>query len=262
MEPQGYALVTGASYGIGEEFAWQLARRGWSLVLVARSQDRLANLREALVERYEEIDVRCVTMDLTASGAPVELFEKTQGANLEIGLLVNNAGFGAFGEFADIARERLRQMIDLNVAALVELTHLYVRPMRQRSSGAILNVASIAGFMPLPYNSVYAATKAFVISFSQALYEEASQYGVQVLVVNPGTTETNFFQVAGMNPADSPTQMQTSAQVVGEALRALDRGRRSITTGASNRLMMRLAHGVPSSWITTMIGKRMRRGQR
>lgn len=200
--PHEYVLITGASFGLGEELARQLAARGWSLVLVARSQDRLERLRAELIAKHSGIDVRCIGMDLTASDAPAKLFAETQAAGLEIVLLINNAGFGAFGEFSSIGRERQRQMIDLNIAALVELTHLYLQPMyrqsaAQRHRGGIINIASIAGFVPLPYSTVYAATKAFVRSFSQSLSEEARQHGVHVMVVNPGTTETNFFEVAG-----------------------------------------------------------------
>ncbi len=258
MQPQGYALITGASYGIGEEFAWQLAARGWSIILVARSQDRLTQLRTDLMAEYTDIDVLCAAMDLTAPDAPAELFQKTKDANLKISLLINNAGFGAFGEFTSIDRERQRQMIDLNIAALVELTHLYLQPMMQREEGGIINVASVAGFAPLPYSAVYAATKAFVVSFSQALYEEARQHGVQVMVVNPGSTKTNFFEVAG-HGAFSNSSMQTAEQVVAESIRAFDHDRRSVTTGVSNRLMVLVLGLLPVSWVTAVVGKKMRR---
>lgn len=262
LQPQGYALVTGASYGIGEEYAWQLAARGWSLILVARSQDRLAQLRTDLMNEYADIDVLCVSSDLTAPGAAAELFQKTQAANLEIALLINNAGFGAFGEFSSIDRGRQRQMLDLNIAALVELTHLYLQPMVKHGAGGVINIASVAGFAPLPYSAVYAATKAFVVSFSQALYEEARQHGVQVMVVNPGSTETNFFQVAGESAFANSSSMQTAEQVVKESLRAFDRGRRSITTGSTNRLLVLAMGLIPRSLITVVVGKKMRQMKR
>lgn len=259
----GYALVTGASSGIGEEFARQLAARGWPLILVARSQDRLAALRDELMAAHP-IGIHCVALDLTAPGAPLQLFEKTQAANLEVTLLINNAGFGAFGEFATLDRQRLRQMVDLNVAALVELSHLYLQPMirqpeAQRRIGGIINIASVAGFLPLPYSAVYAATKAFVLSFSHSLGEEAGQHGVHVMVVNPGTTKTNFFQVAGQSPFSRTSGMQTAAQVVRESLRAFDRGKRSITTGASNRMTLLLTALIPRRWVTAAVGRVMRR---
>jgi hypothetical protein len=262
-ERHGYALVTGASSGIGEEFARQLAARGWPLVLVARSEDRLSLLRDQLMAAHA-VDVRCVALDLTALGAPLELFEKTRAAALEVTLLINNAGFGAFGEFAKIDRERLRQMINLNIAAVVDLAHIYLQPMMkqpvaQRSAGGIINIASIAGFIPLPYSAIYAATKAFVVSFSHALSEEAHQYGVHVMAVNPGTTETNFFEVAGKSPFNRTAGRQTAAQVVTESLRAFDRGKRSITTGAGNRMTVLLTGLIPRSWMTRTVGRIMRR---
>ena len=261
MQPRGYALVTGASSGIGEEFARQLAARGWSLILVARSQDRLEALRSDLMFAHMGIDVLAVALDLSLPGAPAELFQRTQAANLDVSLLINNAGFGAFGEFASIDRQRQRQMIDLNIAALVELAHLYLQPMSARKRGGVINIASVAGFMPLPYCAIYAATKAFVLSFSLALYEEARQHGVQVTAVNPGSTETNFFRVAGKNPFSSPSRMQTAPQVVAESLRAFDRHRPSVIIGASNRALVRALALVPRKWITSVVGKTMRRAK-
>ncbi len=264
IPPQGYALITGASSGIGEEFARQLAARGWSLILVARSQDRLEALRVELMTAHSDIDVRCAALDLTAAGSSVELFEKTQAAGLEVTLLINNAGFGAFGEFAAMDRQRLRRMIDLNIAALIELSHLYLQSMYrktpvQRSGGGIINIASVAGFVPLPYSAVYAATKAFVLSFSQAFHEEARRHGVHVMVVNPGTTRTNFFEVAGKSPLSNSSRMQTAAQVVAESLRAFDRGKRSVTTGILNCLIVGVAGVLPSHWIAGVTGHFMRR---
>lgn len=262
--PQGYALITGASSGIGEEYARQLAAKGWSLILVARSQDRLEELRQQMTAAHPGIDVRSIPIDLSATGAPLQLFQQTQSVGLKVMLLINNAGFGAFGEFADIDRDRQRQMLDLNIAALVELSHLYLQTMygqsaAQPSRGGIINIASVAGFMPLPYSSVYAATKAFVVSFTLAVAEEARHRGVHVMLVNPGATATNFFQVAGNSPFDSPLRRQTAAQVVSESLRAFDRGRTAITTGASNRVSVLITPLLPRKWITSLVGKVMRR---
>ncbi|MHB1673919.1 MAG: SDR family NAD(P)-dependent oxidoreductase [Acidobacteriaceae bacterium] len=261
VSPQGYALITGASSGLGEEFARQLAARGWSLVLVARSQDRLEKVRGELMSAHMGIDVVAIPLDLTAPGAPAELFQRTQAAHLDVDLLINNAGFGAFGEFASIDRARQRAMIDLNIVALVELAHLYLQPMNRRQRGAVVNIASVAGFSPLPYSALYAATKAFVLSFSQALFEEARQHGVHVMVVNPGSTETNFFQVAGKSPFSDPSRMQTSAEVVRESLRAFDRKKSSIVTGASNRMLTKAMTLLPRRWITAAVGKVMRRAK-
>ncbi|HTU51913.1 MAG TPA: SDR family oxidoreductase [Acidobacteriaceae bacterium] len=259
MQPQGYALITGASSGIGEEFARQLAAQGWSLILVARSQDRLEKVRSELMSAHMGIDVVAIPLDLTVSGAPADLFQRTQATHLEVDLLINNAGFGAFAEFASLDLDRVRQMLDLNIVALVELTHLYLQPMMQRRRGGIMNIASVAGFAPLPYSTVYAATKAFVKSFSDALYEEARRRGVHVMAVNPGTTETNFFRVAGASPFSHRARMQTSAEVVRESLRAFERKKSSVVTGASNRLLTVILTLLPRRWITSVVGKAMRR---
>lgn len=258
-QPQGYALVTGASSGIGEEFARQLAARGWSLIVVARFQDRLEALRSELMVAHMGIDVLAIPLDLTVPGAAEELFQRTQSANLEVNLLINNAGFGAFGKFASIDVERQRKMIALNVGALVELAHLYLQPMIKRHNGGVINIASVAGFLPFPYCAVYAATKSFVRSFSEALHEEARHHGVEVLVVHPGSTQTNFFRVAGKSPFSDPARMQTAAQVVEESLRAYDRRKSSVVTGASNRLLTRLLALVPNAWVTPVVGRVMRR---
>jgi short-subunit dehydrogenase len=261
MQPQGYALITGASSGIGEEFARQLAAKGWSLILVARSQDRLEKVRSELMSAHMGVDVVAIPLDLTVSFAPADLFQRTQAAHLDVELLINNAGFGAFEEFASLHLVRARQMIDLNIAALVELTHLYMQPMLQRRRGGIINIASVAGFAPLPYSTVYAATKAFVKSFSEALHEEARQRGVHVMAVHPGTTETNFFRVAGESPFSHPARMQTSAEVVRESLRAFERKKSSVVTGASNRLLVVVLKLLPRRWITATVGRAMRRAK-
>lgn len=263
MTQKRYALITGASSGIGEEYARQLAARGWSLILVARSLERLEELRLGLMSEHPDIDIGAVGLDLAGTGAAMELFRKTQEDNLEVELLINNAGFGAFGEFTNIERERFRQMIDLNIAAVVELSHLYLQQIyrqtaAQRRAGGIINIASVAGFVPLPYCSVYAASKAFVRSFSHALNEEARMHGVQVMVVNPGTTRTNFFKVAGKSPLSNSGGMQTAAQVVEESLRAFDRGSFAITTGSLNRWIVGVTRLIPDCWIVALVGRRMR----
>jgi uncharacterized protein len=259
MQPQGYALITGASSGIGEEFARQLAAEGWSLILVARSQDQLEKVRSELMSAHMGIDVVAIPLDLTVPGAPVDLFQRTQAAHLDVELLINNAGFGAFSEFAALDLGRIRQMLDLNIVALVELSHVYMQPMMQRRHGGIINIASVAGFAPLPYSTVYAATKAFVRSFSDALFEEARQRGVHIMAVNPGTTETNFFRVAGESPLSHRARMQTAAQVVRESLRAFEHRKSSVVTGVPNRFLTLILNGLPRRWITAIVGRAMRR---
>ncbi len=259
MQPQGYALITGASSGIGEEFARQLAAQGWSLILVARSQDQLEKVRSELMSTHMGIDVIAIPLDLTVPAAPADLFQRTQSAHLDVDLLINNAGVGAFAEFASLDLARVRQMLDLNIVALVELTHLYMQPMMQRRRGGIINIASVAAFAPLPYSTVYAATKAFVKSFSDALFEEARQRGVHVMAVNPGSTATNFFRVAGESPFSHRARMQTSADVVRESLRAFEGKKSSVVTGASNRVLTLALTLLPRRWITSTVGRLMRR---
>src|ERR1043165_460303 len=214
-------LITGASSGIGEAFARALAGRGHNLLLVARSEEKLSQLCSEL-SGASSIDCQYVALDLSKPEFPAKLFDETKTRGLEIDLLINNAGFGSMGEFAtqDLAHEL--NMIDLNVRSLVERSYRFLRPMRERKSGAIINVASTAGFQPVPYMATYAATKAFVLSFSEALWEENRAHGVHVMALCPGVTETNFFEAAGMDRPPMRT-IQTPEEEVETALRALNR---------------------------------------
>lgn len=189
------ALVTGASGGIGLELAHVLAREGFDLVLVARRQDELDKLAKDLSKTHG-IEATVVAKDLTKPEAPSELFKEMKGTAIDV--LVNNAGFGTYGKFAEIERERDLQQIQLNVAALVHLTKLFVGPMLERKRGRILNVASTAAFQPGPLMAVYYATKAFVLSFSEAIATELSGSGVTVTVLCPGPTESGFQASAKM----------------------------------------------------------------
>src|SRR5436190_3610246 len=190
-------LITGASSGIGEAFARKLATQGHDLLLVARSEDKLIALCNELGLNHD-VRAQYYVADLSQPDAPVRLLEATRERNLEINLLINNAGFGSMGEFAQLDLERELNMIDLNVRSLVALTHLFLQPMRERKSGSILNVASTAGFQAVPFMATYAATKAFVLSFSEALWEENRPYGIEVMALCPGVTETNFFAASRM----------------------------------------------------------------
>ncbi len=185
------ALITGASGGIGKAFAQELAARKTNLVLVARSQEKLLELAEKLQKQYP-ITIEVIAKDLTEVNATAVVFDAIQSQGLTIDLLINNAGFGDYGDFAEANQERQLQMIQLNILALVDLTHKFLPLMRKRRIGSIINIASIAGFQPMPYLSVYAATKAFVISFSQALWAENRDYGVKILVSCPGPQKQIF----------------------------------------------------------------------
>ncbi len=188
-------LITGASSGIGEVFARKLAARGNNLLLVARSEDKLINLCNEL-GRSKSIRAQYVALDLSERDAPARLFAEAQNRGLEIDFLINNAGFGSMGEFTKLDLDHGLNMIDLNVRSLVELTHRFLVPMRERKGGSIINVASTAGFQAVPFMAAYAATKAFVLSFSEALAEENRPFGIKIMALCPGVTETSFFEAA------------------------------------------------------------------
>jgi short-subunit dehydrogenase len=249
-------LITGASSGIGEAFARRLAARGENLLLVARSEDKLAAICNEL-GRAHNIAAQYVALDLSAADAPGQLFEETERRGLSVETLINNAGFGSMGEFASLDPERELKMIDLNVRALVALTHLYLVPMRQRGRGAIINVASTAGFQPVPFMTTYAATKAFVLSFSDALWEEMRPYGIKVMALCPGMTDTNFFEAAKIERP--PMRLaQTPEQVVETALRGMARGRGHVVSGWVNYFMTESERLVPRSLIARVVGRALR----
>jgi short-subunit dehydrogenase len=219
------ALITGASSGIGEEFAKQLAGRGYDLILVARRKDRLEQLAEQLSTTAHVIDC-----DLGSDAA--KLPDKVAKLGVDVDLLVNNAGFGLRGHFTDLSPEREAEMVRVNCEAVVILTHAFVPPMIERGRGGVITVASTAGMQPLPYETTYAASKAFAISFMEALSMELGNTGVKTLVVNPGPVKTEWQAVAGY---DENTRLMpgmiTVQQCVTDSLHAYDRGRRSVIPG-------------------------------
>lgn len=241
---RGYALVTGASSGIGEALARKLASAGWPLLLTARSEAKLGALAQELSSRGG--DCRTIVADL---GQPQGLaavrayLERAAEQSLEVDLLVNNAGVGAAGDFAALDAARQRNMLELDIQALVALTHACLGPMRHRGRGMIVNIASTAGLQPVPYMAAYAASKAFVLSFSLALWEENRHRGVHVMAVCPGTTKTGFFAAAGMRGGGPGAQ--TPEAVAREAMAAMAARRRVVITGARNRAMARMARWLP-----------------
>ncbi len=194
MNQTGYALITGASSGIGEAFARALAARGKNLILVARSQEKLERLSRDLATQHG-ISALPLTVDLSIPGAAAEVTSSLRARNLSIELIINNAGFGGRGEFPKLPLDRQLEMIRLNVQAVMELTHLLLPPMVERRAGGIINVSSVTGFHAIPYAAVYAATKAFVTSFSMGLGEELRPYGTAVVTLAPGGTKTNFREI-------------------------------------------------------------------
>lgn len=228
------ALVTGASAGIGEEFARQLARRGTDLVLVARRGERLAELADEL---GGEVEVEVLAADLLAPSGRESVEERLRAFAGPVDLLVNNAGYGMYGPFAELDVERQTRMIELNVTALTRLAHAVAGRLRQDGAGGIINVASTAAFQPDPYGAVYGATKAFVLSFSEALHEELAPAGVRVTALCPGFTATEFQHVAGVRDGAMPAPGVMKVEpVVRAGLDAFTRGRAVCIPGVVNKL--------------------------
>ena len=250
-------LITGASSGIGEVFARTLAARGHNLLLVARSEDKLITLCNEL-GRIKSTHAQYVAMDLSEKDAPARLFAETQKRGLEIDFLINNAGFGSMGDFAKLDLETELTMIDLNARSLVELTHRFLLPMRERKSGSIINVASTAGFQAVPFMGTYAATKAFVLSFSEALWEENRPFGIRVMALCPGVTETNFFEAAQIERPPARV-IQTPEAVVDTALRGLARGKSHVISGWTNYFVTESERLMPRSVVVRIAGKMMRK---
>ncbi|HEY6120920.1 MAG TPA: SDR family oxidoreductase [Pyrinomonadaceae bacterium] len=249
-------LITGASSGIGEAFARKLAALGRNVFLVARSEEKLIALCNEL-GRTNSVRAQYFALDLSQPEAPHQLFVETEKRGLNVDLLINNAGFGAMGDFATLDLNRQLNMIDLNINGLVELTYCFLQPMRQEKQGAIMNVASTAGFQPVPYMALYGATKAFVLNFSQALWEENRGHGVHVMALCPGVTETNFFEASQMK--QPPMRVaQTPEDVVDAAMRGLARKRSLVISGWANFFMVESERMVPRSLITRVAGRALR----
>jgi short-subunit dehydrogenase len=249
-------LITGASTGIGAAFARKLAARGRNVLLVARSEDKLIALCNEL-GRLTSIRAQYVALDLQQPDAGAQLFEETQKRELEIDMLINNAGFGSMGDFGKLDLDRELEIIQLNVRALVDLTHRFLGPMRDRKRGTIVNVASTAGFQGVPYMATYAATKAFVLSFSEAIAEENRAHGIQVMALCPGVTETNFFEASKIDRPPMRT-IQTAEEVVDAALRGLARHKTVVISGWTNWFTIEAERFVPRSLVTKVAGKALR----
>lgn len=238
-------LITGASTGIGAEFARQFAALGHDLVVVARSGDRLNDLAEKLRAQHG-VDVTVIPMDLSRPTAAAELWEQTSRQGLDIDVLVNNAGFGTHSDVADADPQRLEDAIELNCRTLVGTTVRYLPQMRAQGSGTIINIASTAAFQPLPKMAVYGATKAFVLSFTEALWAEEREHGIRVVAVCPGLTDTPFFELAGEAAAGAASGAAASAftrtpqQVVEHTIRALSGRKPSFVDGTANAFVSRV----------------------
>ena len=250
--PRQRALVTGASNGIGLELARVLAREGWDLVVTARKQEALDRLASEL-SFSDQASVHVVAADLSSPEGSRLLVEEITSAGLTVDALVNNAGFGLFGPFATTPLERERQMIDLNITALVTLTKLCLPGMIERRRGRVLNVASTAAFLPGPNMAVYYATKAFVLSFSEAIGDELRGTGVTVTTLCPGPTQTSFQRVAGMQKSRLVRGATMGAADVAEAgYRGMIAGQAVVIPGGTNRMVPLLVRMLPRRVATIM----------
>src|SRR5579863_2617401 len=253
-----WALVTGASAGIGVALAAELAASGTNLVLTARREDRLMALARDLSTKYA-IRVEICVADLGGPSAPDAIFDFVVGKNLHVDLLVNNAGFGAYGDFATSDRARQVEMVQVNCSAVVSLTHLFLHPMLQKKSGDILIVASTAAFQAVPYITTYAATKVFDLHFAEGLAVEVKPFGIRVCGLCPGSTESEFHQVASQNGAPAAKRPRETAEKVARVgLQALAAGKSYVISGRRNYMGAHFQRLVPRQFVTTIAAKLFR----
>lgn len=248
-----WALVTGASAGIGWALAERLAAQGANLILTARRADRLAQLAEEVTGRYK-VQTQIFAADLARPQTPGEIFRFTEQKRLPIEVLVNNAGFGAYGEFRRVEAQRFLDMVQVNIASVVHLTHLFLPPMVERRSGYILIVASTAAFQPVPYISTYAATKGFDLLFAEGLAEEVRRYGVRVCALCPGSTVSEFHEVAGQ-PSHMAGPQEPNEKVARVGLQALAEGRPRVISGIRNWLSVEGQRLAPRRLVTRVAAR-------
>ena len=248
------ALITGATAGIGAEFAEIMAADGYALALVARDQPRLA-ARASALEKQFHVPVKALAHDLSDPASPAKIFEQLQRESFPISALVNNAGLGVFGRFAETDLEQEMQMLQVNMGALVQLTKLFLKPMLERRNGHILNVASTASFQPGPWLSLYSASKAFVYSFSCALSVELEGTGVSVTALCPGGTKTEFQQRAGMKEKGGFFSPMTARRVAEIGYKAMLNRRPIVVAGLKNRVMIEASRRAPTMWAARAAAK-------
>ncbi len=251
-----YALITGASSGIGLELASVFARNKHDVILVARSTDKLNALKKDLEKSYQ-VDVRVIPADLSFHGSAQKLFTEVRAQNLKVDQLINNAGCGDHGLFVNAELSKITQMIHVNVTSLTELTHLFLPQMIQGKFGRIMNVASTAAFQPGPLMSVYYATKAFVLFFSEGLFEETKGTGITVTALCPGPTASGFQQIAGTEsvPIMSSLSLPSSAEVAEYGYVAMQSGKAIAVQGFMNNILSSAVSFLPRSTARKMVRK-------
>ncbi len=230
------ALVTGASSGLGTDFARELARRGCGLILVARRLDRLQELQDEISRGYG-VPVEVISLDLLEAGAPQALYDRLQASKQPVDILINNAGYAVFGDFAQIPWEKTQPMLELDILVLTQLMRLFVADMVERNYGYILNIASIGAYQPSPTYAAYSAAKSYVLSLSEAVHYELRHTPVKVTCLSPGVARTEFLNVAGQKPTlYQRLFMMESERVARIGIRAMLKGRSSVVAGGLNSL--------------------------
>ena len=247
-------LITGASSGIGEEFAKRLDQLGASLILTARSEDKLLKLASNMN------DAHVIAGDLSKKEFPEELYNTIKNKGIDIDILINNAGFGYSGKFLDTSMQNYEEMINLNICSLTHLTHLFLKDMVLNNKGGIINISSLASFQPIPYFSIYAATKALVTSFTLSLYEEYREKNVHILGVCPGYTKTNFNKRAHMSSKPVAGYLMSSKEGVDESLKAYQKGKFIIINGKINRFAKLFTSLIPRKWSLKMASSIIKKG--
>ncbi|RSK26645.1 SDR family oxidoreductase [Bacillus sp. HMF5848] len=236
-------LITGATSGLGYEFAKLFANDGYNLVLVARNEERLKDIKN----KFNNVNIFTFSEDLSQSNAAQRVYQAINQEGIQVDMLVNNAGFGLLGEFDTISIEKQHDMVQLNVTALMELTYYFLKDMKMRNQGKILNVASTAAFQPGPKMAVYYATKAFVLSFSEALVEELYGSNITVTTLCPGATKTNFGAVANVENTKMFSRAMSSEVVARQGYAAFIKGKRVVVTGGLNKMGVIASKFLPRS---------------
>ncbi|MBU0904762.1 MAG: SDR family oxidoreductase [Firmicutes bacterium] len=237
------ALITGATSGLGYEFVQLLAKEQYNLIVVARNEEKLLSIKS----EFPLLNVTTIPMDLSKPGSVRKLVEEIQEKELQVDVLINNAGFGLLGKFDELNVEKQLEMIQLNISALTELTHAFLPQMKKQKFGQIMNVASTAAFQPGPMMAVYYATKAYVLSFSEALVEELAGTGVTVTTLCPGATKTNFGSVANVEKTKMFSKAMDATTVAALGYNGMKNGKRVVITGGSNKIGATAAKFLPRS---------------
>jgi uncharacterized protein len=246
---EGYALVTGATSGIGLEIALNFARDGINLILVARTENKLMEIKEKIETEYG-IEVLILAKDLTREEAPDEIYEEVEKRGIRVDFLINNAGFGSFGRLKDTDYETEKDLVKLNVLSLLQMNKLFVPLMAARHYGYVMNVASLAAFMPGPVMANYYASKAYVLSLSEAMHEELKQDGIKVTALCPGPVRTNFQERAQLQKTDTAKSFIMEAKKVADVgYLALWRGKAVVVPGTFEKIVPIIAKLLPRSLV-------------